>query len=107
MKATAIKRISQNTLQISWDDNHVSLFSLHHLRDECPCAECKGEEVLFQLVEPSDGPHLPGRYELRTMTTVGSYAVQIGWGDGHEAGLYSWEYLRAMCPCDRCRTTTV
>jgi DUF971 family protein len=28
---------------------------------------------------------------------VGKYAVRFKWNDGHEAGLYSWDYLRNVC----------
>ena len=34
---------------------------------------------------------------------VGAYAVRIDWSDGHGAGIYTYEFLLAHCPCDRCR----
>jgi DUF971 family protein len=37
--------------------------------------------------------------ELERMETVGNYALQPVWKDGHNYGIYSWEYLREMCPC--------
>jgi len=30
---------------------------------------------------------------------VGRYAVQIAWTDGHDSGIYTFEYLRELCPC--------
>jgi DUF971 family protein len=40
---------------------------------------------------------------LQTMDAVGSYAVTIGWEDGHHNGIYTWVYLRALCPCQDCQ----
>lgn len=96
MKPLSIKQTDKETITITWDDNLVSTFSLQQLRDECPCAECKGEQVLMQQILPVLRPKLPGHYELKSIVPVGSYAIQITWGDGHATGLYSWEYLRTL-----------
>jgi DUF971 family protein len=34
---------------------------------------------------------------------VGNYAIRFAWNDGHEHGIYSWDYLREWCPCEQCR----
>jgi DUF971 family protein len=39
---------------------------------------------------------------LLGMHPVGNYAVQITWGDAHDTGIYSWEYLRSLCHCETC-----
>jgi DUF971 family protein len=36
---------------------------------------------------------------LEGMEIVGNYALQLIWADGHSYGIYSWEYLRQLCPC--------
>jgi len=41
---------------------------------------------------------------LRQVEAVGTYGITIQWEDGHHFGIYNWEYLRALCPCDECRT---
>jgi len=33
---------------------------------------------------------------------VGNYAIQIEFTDGHSTGIYSFDYLRTICPCDAC-----
>ncbi len=33
---------------------------------------------------------------------VGAYALHIAWSDGHSSGIYPWERLLAICPCDAC-----
>jgi DUF971 family protein len=35
---------------------------------------------------------------------VGRYAVNIQWSDGHDSGIYSYDTLRALCPCEQCQT---
>ena len=34
---------------------------------------------------------------------VGKYAIRFKWNDGHELGIYSWQWLRQICPCEECR----
>lgn len=102
MVVTSIKQTNAETLVMTWDDGHVSPFHLRYLRDECPCAGCKGETVLLHTFHPSPQPEMPGRYTLKSITPVGKYAIQAVWGDGHETGLYAWDYLRAICPCAEC-----
>ena len=34
---------------------------------------------------------------------VGRYALRFTWNDGHMHGIYSWDYLRDVCPCQECR----
>ena len=29
--------------------------------------------------------------------------IRFHWNDGHEHGIYSWEYLREHCPCAECK----
>jgi DUF971 family protein len=33
---------------------------------------------------------------------VGNYAIELRWQDGHSTGIYSFEYLRSLCPCTHC-----
>jgi len=39
---------------------------------------------------------VPGKYELLRLTPVGNYAVAAVWGDGHDTGIYSWDYLLGL-----------
>lgn len=40
---------------------------------------------------------------LDNIEVVGTYALTFAWKDGHHYGIYTWSYLRALCPCDECR----
>jgi DUF971 family protein len=39
---------------------------------------------------------------LAAIRGVGNYAVEFHWQDGHSTGIYSFEYLRSLCPCAAC-----
>jgi len=34
---------------------------------------------------------------------VGKYGIRFTWNDGHQHGIYSWEFLREHCPCQDCK----
>ena len=97
MKPTSIKKVSRNELKIVWNDGIESVYALEELRDRCPCAGCSGERVLMhEYVPPEPDKTAPGRYDLKGIQPVGSYAIQLTWGDGHNTGIYSYEYLRSF-----------
>jgi DUF971 family protein len=103
MKATRIRQIDRDSLEIQWEDLHMGRVSMTTLRDACPCAGCKGETVLLHTYSPpSPDKSAPARYALRSASAVGGYALKITWADGHDLGLYTWEYLRDMCECEEC-----
>jgi DUF971 family protein len=86
-----------------WDDGHQGPVSLRSLRDHCPCASCRGETVLLRTYVPQPvETSTPGRYDLKGAVSVGNYALQISWGDGHGEGIYTWELLRSLCECPAC-----
>ena len=40
---------------------------------------------------------------MRNLEAVGTYGLTIEWEDGHHYGIYTWEFLRKLCPCPICR----
>ncbi|MBC8505763.1 MAG: DUF971 domain-containing protein [Anaerolineales bacterium] len=96
----------ESFMTITWNDDHKSKYSFSLLRHACPCAECRGHENMGPLPDPGvfDRPSEDSpRTHLTDVEAVGSYAITIYWGDGHQYGIYNWNYLRALCPCDVCR----
>jgi DUF971 family protein len=97
MNPVQIKIVDKEKLFIKWDDDSESAISLKYLRDECPCAGCKGETVLLKTFRPPSPPIVtPGMYKIKNIETVGDYAIQITWMDGHNTGIYSWDYLKDL-----------
>lgn len=88
-------------LEIVWDDGLVSRYPLSHLREACPCVECRGGHAKMGLEHaPDDILKLTPRrsYGISGMSAVGNYALQPSWDDGHHTGIYTWEYLRLISP---------
>jgi len=38
---------------------------------------------------------------------IGKYAIKFSWNDNHDLGLYSWKFLREVCPCEECKSVGV
>jgi DUF971 family protein len=101
-------------LTIAWQDGHVCTYPIALLRTMCPCALCKtvreGQDP-HQLMQTVTGPDkkkglslaiLPGNFSEPLKATgaelVGNYALRIDWSDDHGSGIYSFQYLREICP---------
>ena len=84
-------------LAILWEDGGESIIPLETLRRECPCAACKGEmDVMGNLYKGPAAALGPRSFQLQGLSQVGTYAIQPAWGDGHNSGIYSFEYLRRL-----------
>jgi DUF971 family protein len=79
------------TLVVAFDDDSEFSYSCEYLRVHSPSAEVKG--------------HGPGQETLQTgkedvginaIEPVGHYAVRLVFDDGHNSGLYTWEYLHEL-----------
>jgi DUF971 family protein len=98
MQLTQFKRNPEGfSFHLKFSDGYKADISAQQLRDNCPCASCKGEEVLLHKYVPlNQNPVTPSGYELEKAVPVGSYALQLTWKDGHDTGIYSWKYLRSL-----------
>lgn len=94
-------------LEITWKDDHVSAYPFSLLRFACPCAECRGGHENMSSLPPAHVFDLPDEdtpaTRLHNLEAVGAYAITPIWEDGHQYGIYRWDYLRALCPCSECR----
>ena len=95
-------------VDITWADSHSSHYDFPFLRDHCPCATCNDEREKkreFAIAGPASAAALPmfkPKVGARAATAVGNYAIQITFTDGHSTGIYSYDYLRNICPCPAC-----
>jgi DUF971 family protein len=84
-------------LAIKWADGSESFIPLETLRRCCPCAGCKGEtDIMGNVYKNPAQPLTPRAFELTRIVTVGGYAIQPVWADGHATGIYSFEYLQRV-----------
>ncbi|OGD26345.1 MAG: hypothetical protein A2Y56_06715 [Candidatus Aminicenantes bacterium RBG_13_63_10] len=100
---------TRRELCIRWQDGHESVYPFDLLRKECPCALCND---LRSNARASGGPSLAvlsgpvlkvGEVQVNEVSPIGRYAISFVWSDGHNSGIYAFEYLRALCPCPACR----
>lgn len=84
-------------LAIKWDDGSESFVPLEFLRRACPCAGCKGEMDIFGTIYKNpDKPLTPKSVQLQRLAFVGGYALQPFWADGHNSGLFAFDYLKRV-----------
>lgn len=100
-------------VKIDWTGGHHSEYSLAYLRDSCPCASCTGahgttpQKTDYSKPQPPENPFQMYKPVLKMMKVepVGAYALRIEWSDGHNSGIYSYDHLRELCPCEECKST--
>jgi len=124
MKPASVKvHVSSGAgVDIAWSDGHASHFDFPYLREHCPCAMCnderekkaerelKDEQLKKEHSGKSTAPALSSpllpmykpKLTARAAHAVGNYALQIDFNDGHTTGIYSFDYLRTICPCRDC-----
>ena len=89
------------TITIEWEDGHRSVYPAAALRWACPCAECKGEWGRPGRLAGLDAL-APEELTLSDVQAVGTYAIAPVWASGHAQGIFTFEYLRQICPCGHC-----
>ncbi|SRR5712692_818694 len=86
-------------VRVTWEDGHVADYPRDYIRGYCPCALCQGHGSEVKFIPVSDAA-------LTDISAVGNYAIQFRWQDGHETGIYTFEYLRSLCPCPDCKKSS-
>ena len=109
-KSVKVNLTTGTGVDIDWNDGHVSHYTFVYLRDACPCAMCNEERDQAgrqpgQPPKPAPGtlPMFKAAAKPVSAEAVGKYAIKFNWNDNHDLGLYSWKYLREICPCEECK----
>jgi DUF971 family protein len=86
-------------LTIEWNDGRLCHYTFAGIRAVCPCVMCQGghenmgrpaDKLLLNKAQDED-------LNLEAASAVGSYAIQFSWNDGHDSGIYTWDYLYDAC----------
>jgi DUF971 family protein len=109
-KSIKVNLTSGTGVEIEWKDGHLSQYAFPFLRDACPCALCDDERGKSgrapgepPRTKPGELPMFKTAAKPVSAGPVGKYALKFKWNDGHELGIYSWQFLRDVCPCEECR----
>lgn len=89
-----ISQESNTRLRITWADDRACEYQASTLRRACPCAQCVNEWTGERTLRPEA---ISEEVEISDLTIVGRYALNFRWSDGHETGIYSFQYLRDLC----------
>ena len=78
-------------LEIAFDDGARYRLAFEFLRVHSPSAEVRGHGPGQEVLQV-------GKQEvtLTGVEPVGSYALKLTFDDGHDSGLFSWDYLREL-----------
>lgn len=81
----------KRTLTVSFESGETFALPAEYLRVESPSAEVQGHA-------PSEKTTVTGKQNvaITAIEPVGNYAVRLVFDDGHNTGLYSWDWLFAM-----------
>lgn len=86
-------------LIVAWSDGQTRRYTLAELRRECPCATCREKRSappaavnLLPVLSAAEAQPL----RLVEMKPVGHYAYSIRFSDGHDSGIYTFDYLRTL-----------
>jgi DUF971 family protein len=104
------------TVLVAWNDGHQSRYTLRYLRVICPCALCRDSHANSPIRTDTSAdlsnPQLEENLDtltdeqvaLREAYPIGNYALGFSFADGHNDGVYSYRFLRGMCPCSACKS---
>jgi DUF971 family protein len=109
-KSVKVHLATGTGMEIEWRDSHLSIYPFQFLRDACPCAMCNEERGKTGRLYGESPKLEPGTLSMFKAAAkplsaegVGKYAIKFNWNDGHDLDIYSWAFLRELCPCAECK----
>lgn len=107
---TAIERLGDTAIRITWSDGESTQWTAQQLRNACPCATCREKRGKLHGDDDAAEENLSPKPKLLTlpvlsaaearptridgMQPVGTYAYHIAFSDGHHSGLFTFARLR-------------
>jgi ATP-binding protein involved in chromosome partitioning len=91
--AIGLRRRDAQTLSVLWEDGQRNDIDVRDLRLNCRCALCKEEMSGRSLLDPKS---VRADIAPRSIASMGNYAIQITWNDGHKSGIDTFTHLRAL-----------
>ena len=78
-------------LEIAFDNGRSFRFPYEFLRVYSPSAEVRGHGPGQEVLQVGKRDVM-----ISTVEAVGHYALRPSFSDGHDTGIYSWDYLYAL-----------
>ncbi|MCC9605842.1 DUF971 domain-containing protein [Blastopirellula sp. JC732] len=95
-----LKLLDDGRLWIEWSDGAQLVYPVRMLRDQSPDALTM-EKARLEAEKPANvlpilRPEELAPLRITGMNPIGRYAYQIKFSDGHDSGIYTYEYLYAL-----------
>ena len=94
MVPTKISVSAGTTLELVWQNEEKQNIDIRLLRKYCPCATCAQDRSEWS------NTYIPlytsDQIKIANIKPVGSYAISIAWEDGHNTGIYTFDFLRRL-----------
>ncbi|HXH69052.1 MAG TPA: DUF971 domain-containing protein [Pyrinomonadaceae bacterium] len=84
---------SDSELSIIWSDEAETKYNAADLRRSCPCAGCINEWTGEKMLKAEN---IADDLSFSSISIVGRYALNFHFSDGHETGIYSFDYMRKL-----------
>ena len=82
---------ASRALEVTFSDGNAFRFSCEFLRVHSPSAEVRGHGPGQEVLQAGKRD-----VTITAIEPVGVYAVKLVFSDGHDTGLYTWEYLHEL-----------
>ena len=84
---------SDSELSINWSDEAETKYNAADLRRACPCAGCINEWTGEKMLKAEN---IEDDLSFSSISIVGRYALNFHFSDGHDTGIFSFDYLRKI-----------
>ena len=84
---------SDSEISINWSDEAETKYDAASLRRACPCAGCINEWTGEKTLKPES---VSDDLSFSSIAIVGRYALNFNFSDGHDTGIFSFNYLRQL-----------
>ena len=84
---------SDSELSINWSDEAETKYNAADLRRACPCAGCINEWTGEKMLKAEN---IGDDLSFSSISIVGRYALNFHFSDGHDTGIFSFDYLRKL-----------
>ena len=91
LPSQVVLRESKDALILTYSDGQAYTLPAEYLRVYSPSAEVRGHGEGNETLQ--FGKRL---VTINALEKSGNYALQIVFSDGHDSGIYSWDYLQAL-----------
>ena len=93
IEPTQIIEESDREISIKWSDDAETHYDAAQLRRACPCASCVNEWTGEKMLRDES---VPDDMNFSSISVVGRYALNFHFSDGHETGIFSFQFLRKL-----------